>query len=171
MIKIIKYLILFFFLQISSVFASCLTDKADFGSSLNDLRNKTRAIVMPFTPKSFELFVPGRVICENNVALEGTGITYLFLDDKLVEIKGEDFYSNNLGILKWLEKEFGIAEDKPKNISTKSKVAHLHWDKDNFFVFYQMEKTNEGTREFFKITSQRFKNEFEDYGKQLDEIR
>ena len=46
-----------------------------------------------------------------------------------------------------------LEEEVPKNISDKNNVAHIHWDKSNIFVFYQMEKHDEGTREFLKILS------------------
>ena len=169
--KIIKYIILFVFLQISSVFALCLTDRSNFGDSFSKVQKNFNILDLPqMAPQGVELSILAQDICKNNPALEYATIKYFFFDDKLIEIWGEDFYSDNLKILKWLEKEFGAADDKPKNISDKNNVAHIHWDKSNIFVFYQMEKHDEGTREFFKILSKRFNSEYEDYYKKLDEI-
>ena len=97
-------------------------------------------------------------------------LRYIFLNDKLVEINGNNFYSENLLILQWLEKEFGIAKNKPTNFSNENKIAHINWEKDSYFVFYRMEKHDEGILESFQVRSKRFDNEFEDYAKKSDEI-
>ena len=65
--KIIKHTVLLFFFQIYVVSATCLTDKADFGSSLNSLKQKVNVIENPpLIPGTSSLFVPGDVICQNN---------------------------------------------------------------------------------------------------------
>ena len=168
--KITGYIILFIFLQISSAYSLCLTDKANFGDNFNKVKeNKEIPFLEESSPYDGQLFIPGEFICKNNEALKGSGIRYIFLNDKLVEINGNNFYAENLLILQWLEKEFGIAKNKPTNFSNENKIAHIHWEKDSYFVFYIMEKHDEGILESFQVRSKRFDNEYEDYAKKLDD--
>jgi len=164
-IKNILYSLFFFVLFQANLMALCLTDKVHFGDSFSNVAKKLNApaIHKPLLgmKEGKELPVPGHLVCKIE-AFDGLPVTYVFIEDQLVQIKGIKIGIKELDVLDWLEKEFGIVEKKIENLNTAATAAEFYWDKEPLFIFYAMRRDDKETFQYMEITNKKYKNLFKD---------
>ena len=159
MIKKILYFFFSFIFFSNNALALCLTDKVDFGDSFSTVVKKLNVpgIYKPLLgfEEGKELSMPGDLLCDEE-AFERMPVTFVFIEDQLVEIKGLKIGIKKLDLLDWLEKEFGSVEKEIKDLNTTAPAAEFYWDKTLLDIFYGMRRSNNETYQFMTVTHKRY---------------
>ncbi len=151
---------------------------SNFGDSKEDLMKDLNNNIPPnFIPDQFggeTNMVPIEVLCEGDDFLSGTMVHYLFVDNKLVEVKLERFnIKNDAKLMDYAMEKFGKF-DLPIGIGPKQNFIGNHfWKKGNREIEYISTNIHDGHVEMLAIVSMSYSYELSNYyekvGKWLDE--
>ena len=171
--KIIFFITSFLFL-FSSIASSCDYIISKFGDSKEDLtKGLGFEIHTGFFPDQFggeTAAIPVMLLCGNDSPLLGTMAMYLYVDDKLVEVRLERNNMNDMKIMDYAMKKFGKF-NLPSGPKKNFRGNHI-WNKINKDIEYISTDIHEGHVEILSITSKLHSYELNKYyekvGKWLD---
>jgi len=172
--KIIFFIISFLFI-FTSFANSCNYLISSFGSSKEQLENGIgnkfpgRFIQNQFGGEVY--FLPVEILCGENKLLNGSMVHYLFLNNKLIEVKLEKFsFQNEANIMNYSIKKFG---DFKRPVGSKENFrGNNFWNIGNREIEYVSTDIEGGHVELLAIISKLYSFEINEYyekvGKWLD---
>jgi len=144
-------------LFIGSVQAKCDLGTFRFGTSYNALVSKLNLdeeFMQDKTKGVSEQFVsaPGEEVCKNEKALKNSSIHFLFLYDKLVEIKIMTLSETPI-LFAWAESIYGVKENKPNSFYGAQPIAHWLWETSSAVISYSVESMSSEVVELIGVQS------------------
>lgn len=148
---------------IGTTHAKCDLDIFKFGSSYEKVSQSIGDVPIISVSTPNRLFVPGEVVCKNEILFEGTPVFFIFLEDSLVriELTRYNFGEGRPSLISWAESEYGQIEKKPKSFYDPKPNANWYWDRSNELIQYAVESDESGFAESIYIESKNHSDLFD----------
>jgi hypothetical protein len=159
-------------LLISSAQARCNLELFRFGSSVQEIEkqlNLGEGGLLPIMEGGSRQVVlaPGEEVCRGEKYFEGEPIAFVFLYDKLVEIKTMRL-SEKPTLVHWAESIYGEQKNKPKSFYDAKPNAQWLWDNFNATIAYSIQPDANDVVESIIIQSRRHQQYFEKFYKEME---
>ena len=162
---------LFIFTLITLLYQSftlaCDFQVSNFGDSKNKLKfNGPQPLLMPDRFGGESLVFPLTDICKNAKSLEGTVVSYLYINDKFTRIQLYRANMKDTNLMDFGMKKYGafsLPEGLPKN---KWRGNHI-WDFQNEYVEYFFTDIFDGHAEVIEVNSKLYGNLITDYNEEV----
>ena len=112
-----------------------------------------------------KLVIPIEEIC-NNSELQGSFVSYLFLEGKLSQIFIERANFNDVNLMEYAKKKYGSFSIPTQIDSLNWRGGHF-WDQTNARVQYLQINIHEGKSEILEINSKQYEQNLINYSKQV----
>ena len=152
------------FVLIGATHAKCDLDIFKFGSSYEKVTQLIGDVPIISVSTPNRLFVPGEIVCNNEILFEGTPVFFIFLEDSLVriELTRYNFGEGEPSLADWAESQYGEIKKKPKSFYDSKPNANWYWDQSNALIQYAVESDESGFAESVVIESKRHGKLFEE---------
>lgn len=143
------------FVLIGATHAKCDLDIFKFGSSYEKVTQLIGDVPIISVSTPNRLFVPGEIVCNNEILFEGTPVFFIFLEDSLVriELTRYNFGKGEPSLVDWAESQYGEIKKKPKSFYDSKPNANWYWDQSNALIQYAVESDESGFAESILIES------------------
>jgi len=176
-IFVVFFLIQFF--VVAQANAACNLAKFSFGSSIQDVEKKIKAMNaenLPATSGFIEteerhsIVFPGEEICKRDKSFIGAPVEMVFLENKLVEFRLFKFleYGDRPELVNWAEDVYGEKNNKPTTFYDLEPSAFWLWDSSNSTVAYSLINIGYGIDEVVTIQSNQYQELFKKYSEKED---
>ena len=164
MTKNIFKILMLQFVLIGATHAKCDLDIFKFGSSYEKVSQLIGDVPIISVSTPNRLFVPGEIVCNNEILFEGTPVFFIFLEDSLVriELTRYNFGEGQPSLVDWAESQYGEIKKKPKSFYDTKPNASWFWDQSNALIQYAVESDESGFAESVVIESKRHGKLFEE---------
>ena len=165
--KIFSYLI-FFILIFSSTSFACNFKIKNYGSNLEELKLEPPPLPFPNPFGGTKLLIPIEDICKDRKDLYGTLVIYLYIDNKLSQIRLERPNMNDAKLLDFAMEKYGKF-NLPANVNKIQFRGEHQWDKKDEVIMYIQTNIHQGKTEIIEVTPNTYKEVMFKYNEKIGE--
>ena len=164
--KLFSYLI-FFIVIVNPSYACDLFSKIKFGDGLKEIN---KDIPFPLFKDNFggeKLVVPIEEICKNS-KLNGSFVSYLFLEGKLSQVFIERAHMKDVNLMEYSKEKYGPFA-LPAEINPLDWRGSHFWSQKNVSIHYLQINIHEGKLELLEFNSKKYEENLIKYSKAIGE--
>lgn len=165
-----KKIILIFLFLISSISSALACDVKiiPFGSEKEKIKLNPLPENFPDQFQGESIIIPIQEICKNNKELIGTMVSFLFIDNQLLQISLIRANMNDAQLMNFAMKQYGEFP-LPSGIKKENFRGNYVWEKGNENINYVSINIQDGSAEFIEITNDLYLEKLQQYNQKVGE--
>ena len=169
--KIITVVLSLMILIFASASNACEFRVGQFGDPKEKIKIEPVPLAFPDRFGGENLVIPMEDLCKNDQSLYGTTVIYLYIENKLTQIRLERPNMNDKKLMDYVMKKYG-SFNLPEGVSKEAWRGSYNWEIGNEYIEYIATNIHDGEAEILEITSKLYANAMAEYnekvGKWLD---
>ena len=165
--KLFSYCFIFFLIAQVSAFA-CNFQISNFGESKNKIKIEPFPVTFPDRFGGESVNIPMEALCKDDKSLYGTMVVYLYIEDKLSQVKLLRANMNDNKLMDYAMSKYG-SFNIPEGLSKNKWKGSYQWEVGNDYVNYISTTIHDGNIEILEINSKLYSNIMADYNQKAGE--
>lgn len=138
----------------------------EFGTTPNEIQLSPPPLPFPDRFGGHKLLIPMEQICKEATNLYGTMVVYLYIDNKLVQIRLERVNLKDMALMDFSMKQYGKF-DLPPNMEKKQFIGDNFWRKEKETIRYTSINIFQGHTEVIEIIPHQYEAVMRQYDEKI----
>ena len=147
---------------------ACNFQISQFGDPKEKIKIEPVPLAFPDRFGGENLVIPMEDLCKNDQSLYGTTVIYLYIENKLSQIKLERPNMNDKKLMDYAMKKYG-SFNLPEGMPKENWRGNYSWEIGNEYIEYIATNIHDGEAEVLEITSKLYANTMAEYNEKVGE--